>query len=397
MAFLGWLPIRQSDTVMCHTADWLLNKQVADVNASRAYAGPREKSEHILSNSLRQASLHCGPSWLQPPMTVPALFLCALCPQALTRSSTAACTGIPSQPAVVVIKSILHQCQQWLQEHARQQQEQLQQQQSAPDTPAVGAQTAKTDSGFQDLVRWHNRCLRSILATVKSGEAAGKSADISTGRHLQVAPAEVGFWLPEVCWQPVRQPAGHTEAQAAQSTNSNRQAGTVWQTMLPSWQTQQYSCAAGVTAGAGTAGYYASRGGSAMPRLAVLQYCGVQQLTQHTRHLQKLQQLLLHQHVEAQLAPAIMQCLLTECQGLGLERSCKFRSQQEHKEGERQLQQDTLATTTTNFAVHQERFLYLYRLLHCLVASAATRRGLGGICHLVEHAAVDDFSALHWL
>lgn len=314
--------------------------------------------------------------------------------QALTRPGTPAGGSMTLQH---MIGSIFQQCQHWLKQHDSRQQEhqQQQQRQHGPCSAPTGAQLADPDCKLQDALRWRNRCLRSILSTTRIVEAGtlDEPGHSSCCRHLQVAAAApaAGIWLPEECWQPLGQTAA--EAAAASSSNaSSSQAQRAWHRLLPSWPLLHQQCLA--TDGT-TSQLQAGSGGNEGLRLPALCYSEVQGLVQHSRHLQKLQKLLLHQHVEAQLAPHLMQCLSTECQALW-QNSISYPSQPK-KEDKRQLQQNASSTSAIGAAKHLERCLCLYRLLHSLLAAPSKRRGLGGGCHFVQHETLEDVSTLQWL
>jgi hypothetical protein len=114
-------------------------------------------------------------------------------------------------------------------------------------------------------------------------------------------------------------------------------------------------------------------------------YKELQELLQHSRNMQKLQQLLLQLHVEQRLAPKLMECLLKGCLQL-------------HKapptSGPQQQQQEMRQVAAAD--VLQERCLALYRLLHFLTAAAVKQRGLTASCHIAEAEVVEDVDLLRY-
>jgi exonuclease VII large subunit len=121
-------------------------------------------------------------------------------------------------------------------------------------------------------------------------------------------------------------------------------------------------------------------------------YRDPQELLQHSRHVQKLQQLLLQLHVEQRLAPKLMECLLKACLQLH-----KPDQQQQQQQQEQRLQQRQVARHGAAAAdVLQERCLALYRLLHFLTAAAVKQRGLSASCHIAEAEVVEDVDLLRY-
>lgn len=265
----------------------------------------------------------------------------------------------------------MQQCQHWLNQHAAQQQQQCdptisnQQQLKSPDLQS------NTEPQLGDVLRWRNRCLRSILSAAKSFEtdqsaaAGARGALAATSADQQPAAAvQAGLW-PIDCWKPLVQATAGSNNVTSNTSSSGSEVQRLQQILLPGWQAQQQRARVG------------GQDIASPSRLPMLYYADVQELIQHCRHLQKLQQLLLHQHIEAELAPRLIQCLVDGCKQL---------SQPDIKTNEQQCQ-----------GWNVERGLALYRLLYALTAAPAKRRGLGGGCHVVEKQVLDDVSMLQWL
>jgi hypothetical protein len=120
-------------------------------------------------------------------------------------------------------------------------------------------------------------------------------------------------------------------------------------------------------------------------------YTELQELLQHSRNMQKLQQLLLQLHVEQRLAPKFMECLLKGCLQLHKAPTSSGPQQQQQQQELRQAQRQAPASD-----VLQERCLALYRLLHFLTAAAVKQRGLTASCHFAEAEVVEDVDTLRY-
>lgn len=107
----------------------------------------------------------------------------------------------------------------------------------------------------------------------------------------------------------------------------------------------------------------------------VLTYSDVAEVVQHSRQLQKIQQLSLQLAVESQAAPSLLNVLLQCCQ---------------------QLQQQAAAGTVGDESVTHDRCCALYRLLCALTAGPIKERGLGVGCQLAVEVEVTDDRLPGW-
>lgn len=274
-----------------------------------------------------------------------------------------------------LLAAVLQECQGWLQ----QQQHTLQLQGTALSAPMSHCQTNSrksrgVDTQLQDTIRWKNRCMRGVLSAAlaeiaSSAEAAG-SGTSSTGSFVTLP----GVWLPQQCWQPL--------LQAAQQLRDH----APWSVMLPSsshvQQQQRHQNKQLYVHGdaSGAAAHHAAWS------VTTLCYHEVQEPVQHSRQLQKLQQLLLQLHIEAHLAPRLLQCLQDGCRQLP-----QGTRQNLHAVQRRSEQSAVLP------AISMEQCLALYRLLYALTATAPKSRGLAGGCHIVQKEVVEDAAMLQWL
>jgi hypothetical protein len=289
-----------------------------------------------------------------------ALCACCVCCQVANQAGLDSANTSALQALLHVV---MQQSQQWLQEHAMQQQQ-----------PAC-------HEVLESAVRWRNRCMRSVLAAAATTAAEGAGA---AGTAACIGSGQLAVWLPEPCWQPLHAlhtaGAGDTGAAAATVCSS-----ASWRMLSPAWQLQQQpdDMLVGIQRNA------ASSSSSVQP-LVVLCYRELQELLQHSRNVQKLQQLLLQLHVEQRLTPKLMECLLKGC--LQLHKAAPDEQQQQQD-----LQQQRQVARHRGAAdVLQERCLALYRLLHFLTAAAVKQRGLTGSCHISEAEVVEDAGLLRY-
>lgn len=298
--------------------------------------------------------------------------------QALTQ---AAGNGSIAAELQSVVPAILQQCQQWVHHNSKQQAQPGQQQQPQ--------QQPNASDQLDAAVRWRNRCLRSILAataTVNGAAATGSTG--STGAGWQSSSGQLAAWLPQQCWQPLQAIVAGAQLSTSSSTGAGQSlAGSScgaapWSLLSPAWQAQhwrqqqQLAVYDGSTVSNRIAGQITA---SIQPTVALC-YQDPQELLQHNKNVQKLQQLLLHLHVELHLAPRLIECLLRGCLVVHQERTDE-RAQQQGQQAGRQAEDKCWA---------------LYRVLHFLTAASAKQRGLGGSCLVAEPELVADAGLLEW-
>jgi hypothetical protein len=294
-----------------------------------------------------------------------AQFVCCIVFQVANQAAANAVSSVSLQ---ALLPAVVQQCQQWLQDHSTQQPQ------------ALG----------QDLlpaaVRWRNRCMRSILAATTTTAAERSSA---AGAPAGCGSGQLAAWLPKPCWQPL--PALNAAgaaggAGAGDAAAAAAERGGNWSVLSPAWQLQQQPAELLASIGRSTAGPSSSSSSVQLP--VVLWYKELQELLQHSRNMQKLQQLLLQLHVEQRLAPKLMECLLKGCLQLHNPQPSSGPQQQQEQ---RRAQVQVPATE-----VLQERCLALYRLLHFLTAAAVKQRGLTASCHIAEAEMVEDVDTLRY-
>ncbi|KAF8072750.1 hypothetical protein HT031_000410 [Scenedesmus sp. PABB004] len=224
-------------------------------------------------------------------------------------------------------RRVLLACELWCEQHERE-----------------ATQPAADDEAVSAAARWQNRCLRGVLATAAALEPAAPDAATAAAAaagSCSAAGPQLAVWLPEQCWGPL---------DAADGVDGRGGGSPVWRVLAPA--------------------------GAAQTAPVALCYSDAGELAQHARAVQKLQQLLLHHHVEARLVPRLLECLLRGCLAVG---------------GGRAAERQGGAAGATH-----ERCLALFRLLHALTAGAPKRCGLGGGCHVVELQQVADAGWLDW-
>jgi hypothetical protein len=107
----------------------------------------------------------------------------------------------------------------------------------------------------------------------------------------------------------------------------------------------------------------------------VLTYSHMSEMVQHSRQLQKLQQLLLQLAVESQSTPRLLALLLLCCRQL---QPCDAAPQaQQHR-------------ASGSGAITLDRCCALYRLVSALTAGPVKERGLGVGCQVAVEAEVHD-------
>jgi len=149
----------------------------------------------------------------------------------------------------------------------------------------------------------------------------------------------------------------------------------MWEALLPGPPLQPHPTSLGHGLGAHGPALPAtsSRGCYADPP-ATINYSDVSELVQHSRHLHKVQQLLLQYAVESQAAPRLLDLLLRCCQ---------------------QLQPGATAQPVSGLAVAgsevtHDRCCALYRLVYALTSGPPKQRGLGPGCQLAVETQVRD-------
>lgn len=291
---------------------------------------------------------------IRAPQCLPAFYYIMQSLSASPPTSSSPHGSLQQSQLSQVVCSLLLACEQWLQQHTTAHQQPEPQEAAAPQ--------------HDEAARWRNRALRSITASAAAAIGGGGSAASSPAVDVHLP----GLWLPRQCWQPL---LGSTATTSASSTASPSSCRAIWQALLPGPPQQPHPT---TSQGLGPHGpplpANSSWGCSADPP-ATLSYSDVSELVQHSRHLHKLQQLLLQYAVESQAAPCLLDLLLQCCQ---------------------QLQPGATAQPVSGSAVAgsqvtHDRCCALYRLVYALTSGPPKQGGLGPGCQLaVETEATDE-------
>lgn len=231
-------------------------------------------------------------------------------------------------------------------------------------TPAAAAATAAGRGGGTDPTPQASaRLCSSPPHAAQTPLAAGAEA---------AKPA--GLWLPQCCCEPLHISTGPQQRQTGRAPSSS-----CWKVLLP----QPAPCAqhspelaAGQHHPSNSCGSTGSGDAISSPRHgAVLTYSHVSEMVQHSRQLQKLQQLLLQLAVESQAAPRLLVLLLQCCQQL------------QTGDAAPQAQQPRAPGSDV---ITLDRCCALYRLVSALTAGPVKERGLGAGCQVAVEAEVHD-------
>ncbi|KAF6260974.1 hypothetical protein COO60DRAFT_831011 [Scenedesmus sp. NREL 46B-D3] len=316
-------------------------------------------ADNTLTTPTRSSTTHSVDLCCHTSPYLPALLCCQVANQAGTDDASRTCLQ-------TLLPAVVKQCEQWLQAHSTQQQQQQ------PGHDLVDA-----------AVRWRNRCMRSIWQHRPQQQRKGPV-------HLALPPAAVlASWLSgclnragvrcmlcmllvpieSLLLQSTKLPIGGCSRPHGSCISRLRISwlATYLVQLLGSQQQQQQQ-------------------DTQLP--VVLCYEQLQELQQHSRNMQLLQQLLLQLHVEQRLAPTLMECLLKGC--LQLHKAAPDSQQQERP------RQHQVLPHGGGTDLLQERCLALYRLLHFLAAAAAKQRGLTASFHVAEAEVVEDVDLLRY-